>query len=292
MLEKLKKLYEFDAISVKKITIRSMRTIKTVFCLLSLVSLVACTSENLAPVPTDDVASSRTLSETIDQDGHGLLNVIDIPEIHLSFPYWKNLTRIKNVDYMGNPDRNGEYGFDLTGTGKTAFLTVVRYDRQSDGVHDWSIPRSIPDALSERIDTNSCDLLQGKDVYLPVEFSRLHRCKTVTTWNGSMPIMAAIGYGQPFESADFVQDTIVLLGKDYAYILSSVVDFPQSQKAFNNLWEEHLREHPDTEFPNAQWDSFTKKASALVESQLQNNSLEIENNLGLLVTIARGMRLE
>lgn len=258
----------------------------------SLLFLVACTSNNLAPAPTNDVTNSRSSSETADPSGDGSLFVIDIPEIHFSFPYWKNLTPVKNVDYMGNPDRAGEYGYDLTGTGMTAFLSVVGYDRPSDGVHDWSIFRSVRDALSQRIDETSCDLLKGKDVYLPVDFSRLHHCNIVTTLSGSMPVIAAIGYGYPFESADFLQDTIVLFGKDYAYILSSVVDFPEFQKSLNDLWEKHLRDNPDTEYPNPLWDAFVAKASALVESHLQENSLQMQNNLDLLLTIARGMRLE
>lgn len=269
-----------------------MTTIKEILFASSFLLFVSCTSESVPSQNSVKVTSSSSATESLNPSGDEPHFLVTIPDIHFSFPYWKELTPIKNVDYMSNPDRTGEYGFDLTGSGKTVFLSVVRYDRASDGVHDWSIPRSIPEALAQRIDTASCDLLQSDAVYLPVDFSHLHYCKALTTWNGSLPLIAAIGYGYPFESADFIQDTIVLFGKDYAYILSSLVDFPEFQKSLNDLWEKHLRDNPDTEFPNTQWDSFVKKASALVESTLQENSAEIQNNLGLLMTIARGMRLE
>lgn len=161
-------------------------------------------------------------STPITEDDHGSMFLVEVPAIGMMFPYWETLTPVQNVIYDEelNPERTGEYGGDLKGETITAFLSVINYERPSDGLGDWSITRSVQNALSKNINESSCELLKHTDIYLPVDMNSPHTCEASVTLNGQIPFIIAQGLSHGSKTPS---DMMVILHGDHAIILSQLI---------------------------------------------------------------------
>lgn len=238
---------------------------------------------------------SSSLNET--DYGHGSMFLMNLPQIGLSFPYWENLNVFGDVNSGEyDPARKGEYSYTLSRSNNyinyDGEVSGINYDRPSDGLADWSVPRSVEETLKDHIDTTSCALFASADVYVPVDMRRPHLCKATITLNGSLPVIIAVGFGHTHESTDYPESIAILFSEEKAIILAGIMDFPETDASIQALTAEHMKVYPDTEFPNEQWEIVAEKVSVLLEQKFREPSQEMKNNLDLLLSVARGMRLE
>lgn len=250
------------------------------------IMLTSCSQRVIPPIPTDVPFSS---SSPADENS---LFLIEVPEIGLSFPYWEQLhVEFGAGDYAEfDPARKGESLHHLTGSDIKGGVSAINYDRPSGGFWDWSIPRSVREKLRERTDAASCSLLKGEDVYVPVNMQRSHWCKATVAQDMETPVIVAIGFGYPFESPDYLESMIIFFAEERAFIVHSLVAFPETNRALEMLSQEHVAEHPDTQFPNAEYEMLAGKITSFLEQELSNPTPEMENNRELLLSIGRNIR--
>lgn len=265
-----------------------------VFPLVFSVFLFACTSEPKVPsgeVPQKETGIRAETASGFVADDFAPLFVVEIPEVGVAFPYWKELASELSQSPDRLTDRIGERWYNLSGSDVLASLALVNYDRPADGIWDWSIPGRVRNSLMESVEGDACGALLASDVYVPVDLEHPYLCRVVRSNNERIPVVIAIGFGHPFEGLPFLESMAILFGKKQAVILSSIVDFPEIHAEIGHLIAAFEKEHPDAYFPSDAFKELDDRVRKELRKRIEESSQEIQNQFGLLESVGRGMDL-
>lgn len=206
--------------------------------------------------------------------------LIVIDEIGLRLPLWKELYTFGSIDQgTYDPAAKGEFSYALSPTRESinygGEVVGVNYDLPSGGLADWSLPSS----------ARSCDTIRTEEVYVHVDTQKPHLCREITTKEG-IPGLVLAGIGHPFESSVYPDSIIVLFRKERAMLIASLLEFEELEGKMDTLAAEHVKEYPDTEFPNPNWELLASKIAEMLDAEFRDPSAKVQDEFETLVRVA------
>ncbi len=158
------------------------------------------------------------------------------------------------------------------------YAQEVLYDRQSEGLGDWSLPGEV----RGRLEGGICDVLRGSGVYLPIDFQKPFVCE-VQKGDGARPtVVMAAGFAQKSEGASFRQSLMMVLKPAAATLLEGIAPL----QPYNAEMTQLIADHPSVAFPGPEFDELDAQMDALLTRQFQEPSSDVRDALSVMRSVA------
>jgi hypothetical protein len=158
------------------------------------------------------------------------------------------------------------------------YAQEVAYDKQSQGLGDWSLPGEV----RSRLETGICDVLRGSGVYLPIDFQKPFVCE-VQKGDGAKPtIVLAAGFAQKAEGMSFRQSLMMVLKPAAATLLEGIAPMQPYDAEMTQL----IADHPNVTFPGTEFSDMDAQMDALLSRQFQGPSADVREAMAVMRSIA------
>jgi hypothetical protein len=164
------------------------------------------------------------------------------------------------------------------------YAQEIAYDDPSDGLGDWSLPLTVRNQLATY---GACGALGGSGVYLPIDFARPFVCEVRPAAEGRPATLLAAGFGQTSEGTSFRQSLMAVLDSDRVLLLEGIAPLQPYDAAMTAL----IADHPQAQFPNAEFQALNGKMDALLRAQFSPPSADIQGAMAVMRRIADSLRL-